>query len=512
MAFRPIRRALLSVTTRPAWSSSAAGWRPRRRARLHRRHRRGPARGRLTVIEVGELTGSPEMLDGRVKTLHPGSTAASSPAATMPRTSPRWKQHGSRRSTWSWSTSTRSRHRRLRRRLRSRIEQIDIGGPAMIRAAAKNHDGVAVVVEPADYAALWTAVEAGGTDDALRRRLAAKAFARTAAYDAAIAAWLARETGEAFPERCPVPARRRSLLRYGENPHQRAALYATGGEPMGLAAAVSSRARSCRFNNLNDADAASRSWPTSPSPLLPSQARQPMRRGRRRRLGRGLPQGPGLRPEERLRRRRRLQPPARRRGRARDRRDLHRGGDRPRRRCGARAVFAAKPNLRLLTLDAMPDPVRAGHDVKWLAGGFLAQDRDTASLLPPSSTSPPAARPPRRSWPTCASPGRWSSTSSPTPSCLRAAAARSASAWARPAAWTPCSSPSGGPASMPAAGPASWPRTPSSPSPTASQAAIEAGATAAIQPGGSVRDQEVIAAADAAGIAMVLTGIRHFRH
>ena len=138
----------------------------------------------------------------------------------------------------------------------------------MLRAAAKNHAGVAVVVDPADYAALLAALEAsGGTDGRLRRRLAAKAFARTAAYDAAIAGWLARETGDELP-RAPrsLPARAASLLRYGENPHQRAAFYVTGAGPgpgrrhaapgQGAVVQQPHRRRRGRW----------RWWPSSPSP------------------------------------------------------------------------------------------------------------------------------------------------------------------------------------------------------------------------------------------------------
>ena len=149
------------------------------------------------------------------------------------------------------------------------IEQIDVGGPAMIRAAAKNCDGVAVLVEPGDYAPLLAEFAAkGGTDGALRRRLAAKAFARTAAYDAAISTWFAREIGEEFPERVVLAGSRKQLLRYGENPHQRAAFYATGAAPGGLAAAPSCRARSCRSTTSTTPIPRWRWWPSSPQPAV----------------------------------------------------------------------------------------------------------------------------------------------------------------------------------------------------------------------------------------------------
>ena len=138
------------------------------------------------------------------------------------------------------------------------IETIDIGGPALIRAAAKNHGGVTVVVDPGDYQAVIAAMTAGGgaTDGALRRRLAAKAYARTAAYDAAIATWFADRRGEAFPERMVFAGERVRLLRYGENPHQAAALYAGGAARPGAATARQLQGKALSFNNLNDTDAA----------------------------------------------------------------------------------------------------------------------------------------------------------------------------------------------------------------------------------------------------------------
>ena len=138
------------------------------------------------------------------------------------------------------------------------IENIDVGGPAMIRAAAKNHDFVTVVVDPSDYADLMQELTThqGASCLDFRRRLARKAFARTAAYDAAIAHWMAQDLGEPFPERMSVAGTRKSLLRYGENPHQRAAFYVTdSGEP-GLATAKQLQGKELSYNNLNDTDAA----------------------------------------------------------------------------------------------------------------------------------------------------------------------------------------------------------------------------------------------------------------
>ena len=134
----------------------------------------------------------------------------------------------------------------------------------MIRAAAKNHDGVAVVVDPPTTALLLASSRPGRHGGALRRRLAAKAFARTAAYDAAIAGWLARETGEEFPERVVLAGTRRQALRYGENPHQRAAFYATGADGPRRGRG-SSRARSSPSTTWSTPTPRWRSWPSSPS-------------------------------------------------------------------------------------------------------------------------------------------------------------------------------------------------------------------------------------------------------
>ena len=138
------------------------------------------------------------------------------------------------------------------------IENIDIGGPAMIRSAAKNHAHVTVVVDPADYAQVMADMASGGgaVSGALRRRLAGAAYARTAAYDAAIARWLAAETGETLPERLAVSALRRQALRYGENPHQAAAFYVGGDARPGVATGEQIQGKELSYNNLNDTDAA----------------------------------------------------------------------------------------------------------------------------------------------------------------------------------------------------------------------------------------------------------------
>jgi phosphoribosylaminoimidazolecarboxamide formyltransferase/IMP cyclohydrolase len=257
----PIRRALLSV-------SDKAGLEPLAAALVARGVELVSTGGTATALralghavkDVAELTGSPEMMDGRVKTLHPrvhggllalrnnedhvqamadnGIAAIDLAvinlypfAATVAKGAPRDEI----------------------------IENIDIGGPAMVRSSAKNHDFVAILTSPDQYDEFIAALDAndGATPLALRRRLAAAAFAHTAAYDAAVASWFAfADQGEMFPAVLPVALTRKETLRYGENPHQQAALYLPQGRSYGIAAARQVQGKELSYNNLNDADGA----------------------------------------------------------------------------------------------------------------------------------------------------------------------------------------------------------------------------------------------------------------
>jgi len=213
----------------------------------------------LAVIDVAELTGYPAMMDGRVKTLHPGvhggilavrGNSAHTEAMRAHRIRPidvvvvnlyPFEETVARGASFA-----------------DCIENIDIGGPAMIRAAAKNHGDVVVVVEAVDYAALLDefARHGGMTTLDLRRRLAAKAFARTAAYDAAIANWFASELGQSAPDYRAVAGRLIEELRYGENPHQAAAFYRIPEKRFGVATARQVQGKQLSYNNINDTDAA----------------------------------------------------------------------------------------------------------------------------------------------------------------------------------------------------------------------------------------------------------------
>ena len=216
----------------------------------------------LTVLDVADVTGFPEMLDGRVKTLHPmihggllGIRGNADHAAAM-------EAHGIQGidliaiNLYPFEeTIARGAD------FTEAIENIDIGGPAMIRAAAKNHDGVAVLTDPDDYASVLSEMAANGGSTLLdtRKTLAAKAYARTAAYDAAISNWFAAQLGEAAPKHYTLPGTLRQTLRYGENPHQSAAFYVSpqnGRVRPGVATARQLQGKELSYNNFNDTDAA----------------------------------------------------------------------------------------------------------------------------------------------------------------------------------------------------------------------------------------------------------------
>ncbi|WP_264817830.1 bifunctional phosphoribosylaminoimidazolecarboxamide formyltransferase/IMP cyclohydrolase, partial [Acidomonas methanolica] len=211
----------------------------------------------LAVTDVSEHTGFPEILDGRVKTLVPQIHGGILGRRDLADHAVQMEEHGiapidlvcvnlypfaaTVASGAGWDDC---------------IENIDIGGPAMIRAAAKNHDHVAILTAPDQYAALTAALAEGGTTADQRRHWAAAAYAHTAAYDSMIAGWFARQLGETFPPVLTISGARREVLRYGENPHQEAAFYVTGEARPGVATARQMQGKALSYNNLNDTDAA----------------------------------------------------------------------------------------------------------------------------------------------------------------------------------------------------------------------------------------------------------------
>ena len=339
----------------------------------------------LGVRDVAGITGFPEMLDGRVKTLHPmvhgGLLARRGDPAHMAAL----HEHGIAPidllvvNLYPFEATLAAGAGYA-----DCVENIDIGGPAMIRAAAKNHADVAVLVEPADQAEVLAAVEAeGGTRYALRQRLAARAYALTAAYDAAIAGWMARETGDDTPHRRAFAGRLAQPLRYGENPHQRAAFYLDGSARPGVATARQLQGKELSYNNINDTDAAFEAVadldPGAPAVVIVKHA-NPC----------GAATAPTL-------------AEAYARAHDCDRVSafggivaLNRPLDGPTAEriaeiftevviapdadAAARAVFARKKNLRLLLTDGLPDPAAPRLAWRQVAGGFLVQDHDTGRL------------------------------------------------------------------------------------------------------------------------------------
>ena len=211
----------------------------------------------LRVRDVSEVTGVPEMLDGRVKSLHPAIHGGLLARRDLPEHMTAIRQQGIAPIDLVAVNLYPFRETAERDRVSSEdvIEQIDIGGPSMLRSAAKNHAAVTVIVDPADYSRVLAALEARTDDSTLRRELAAKVFAHTAAYDAAIAAWFAEQRGELFPERIAVSFDRAAGLRYGENPDQRAAFYVEH-RGAGLAGLIQRGGKELSFNNLLDLEGA----------------------------------------------------------------------------------------------------------------------------------------------------------------------------------------------------------------------------------------------------------------
>jgi len=476
------------------------------------------------VVEVGEHTGFPEIMDGRVKTLHPrihgGLLARRDDAAHVAA----MQAHGIAPidllvvNLYPFeATIARGAD------FATAIENIDIGGPAMIRAAAKNHDSVAVVVEAADYAALVAEMDAhgGATTAALRRRLAAAAYARTGAYDAAISRWFAAQNGDAWPARLVLAGERREVLRYGENSHQAAAFYAGGPARPGVATARQLQGKELSYNNYNDTDAAFEAVAefADPACVVVKHA-NPCGVAR------------GATPREAYLRALDCDPVSAFGGIVALNRplDAETAGEiaklfvevivAPEATAEAQAIIAAKKNLRLLVTGGVPDPAAGGLSVRTLAGGYLVQDRDAgrvarADLRVVTKRAPDArelddllfafavakhvksnAIVYARDGATVGiGAGQMSRIDSSRIAAWKAAEGAKAAGEARSRA-----------IGSVVASDAFFPFA------DGLVAAAEAGVTAVIQPGGSIRDAEVVAAADARGLAMVFTGMRHFRH
>jgi phosphoribosylaminoimidazolecarboxamide formyltransferase/IMP cyclohydrolase len=401
------------------------------------------------------------------------------------------------------------------------IENIDIGGPALIRAAAKNHDFVGVLTDPAQYEEASAEIDAhGGLTDGTRRRLAAAAFAHTAAYDAAVADWFAAQAGDEFPERLSVTAVLRQTLRYGENPHQRAAFYATDRRP-GVASARQVQGKELSYNNVADTDAAIECAAEfdAPSVVIVKHA-NPC----------GAASAATLAEAWALALR--CDPVSAFGGIIAVNRTLDAAAAEamaeifsevivaPDADAAALAVLARKKNLRVLLTGAMPDPAQPGRMLRSVSGGLLAQSRDggrigAGDLRTVTKRAPDAAetadlifafRVCKHVKSNAIVHARGGATVGIGAGQMSRVDSARIAAWKAEQAALAAGLPDTLARGAVVASDAFFPFA------DGLEAVIAAGATAVIQPGGSIRDAEVIAAADAAGIAMVFTGMRHFRH
>jgi len=476
----------------------------------------------LTVKDVSDLTGFPEMMDGRVKTLHPKVHGGLLAVRDDPHHAAAMAEHEIGAidlvvvNLYPFAQTVAKGAARD-----EIIENIDIGGPSMVRSAAKNHAYVAIVTDPADY----DAVAQGETTIEQRKVFAAKAFAATAAYDAMISSWFAfADQGQAFPDTLSVPLKKGAELRYGENPHQSAALYLPfGPSARGIAQAEQVQGKELSYNNYNDADAALElvsEFRDGPPTVVIVKHANPC----------GVATGETLIEAYQaalacdsvsafggiIAVNRPLDGPTA---------EAMTGiftevVAAPAADAAAREVFAKKKNLRLLITGELPDPKRPGLQMKSIAGGMLVQSRDNGQVVEGELKVVTKRAPTSQELADCRF--AWTVAKHVKSNAIVYAKGGSTAGIgagqmnrvesARIAAWK----------AKDAADKAGWAEPRTIGSAVASDAffpfadglltAVEAGATAVIQPGGSMRDAEVIAAADEAGLAMVFTGMRHFRH
>jgi len=475
----------------------------------------------IAVKEVSEHTGFPEILDGRVKTLVPQIHGGILGRRDLPEHVAQMQQHAIAPidlvavNLYPFEATV-----ARGAAFDDCVENIDIGGPALIRAAAKNHDHVAILTDPAHYADVLAQLAEGGTTLELRRRLAGEAYARTAAYDAAIAAWFGAQRNDPLPARFAIAGTRRQTLRYGENTHQQAACYVTDPRP-GIATARQVQGKELSYNNLNDTDAAFECAAefADPTVVIVKHA-NPCGVATATSLAEAWDSALRCDPESAFG------------GIIAVNRTLDADAAEkmasifseviiaPDATDAAIAALARKKTLRLLLTGGLPDPAAPGMAYKSVAGGFLVQSRDAGRItaadlkvVTRKATTEQELADLIFAFRVC------KHVKSNAIIYAKGAATVGIGAGqmsrvnsSRIAAWK----------AQDAADKAGLPQSLAIGSVVASdaffpfadglQAAIAAGATAVIQPGGSMRDNEVIAAADEAGIAMVLTGMRHFRH
>jgi len=481
----------------------------------------------LKVIDVAALTGFPEMMDGRVKTLHPKVHGGLLGIRDNKEHAGAMETHGIKPidllvvNLYPFEATVAKGAA-----YDDCIENIDIGGPAMIRAAAKNHGDVAVVVEPADYARVIEELKqhSGMTSLELRQKLAAKAYARTAAYDAAISNWFADTLHDDAPDYRAFGGKLIEALRYGENPHQSAAFYRAPGERFGVATARQLQGKQLSYNNINDTDAAYECVAEfdpqrGPACVIVKHA-NPC----------GVAEGASL--VEAYRKALACDPTSAFGGIVALNGKLDADAAKaiteifteviiaPEASDDAIKIVAAKKNLRLLLAGGLPDPRGKGLTVKSVAGGLLVQSRDNAVVDEMQLKTVTKRAPSEKELAdmrfafrvakhvksnTIVYAKDRATVGIGAGQMSRVDAARIAARKAEDAA-----------KEMKLKAPLTKGSVVASdaffPFPDGLLVAIEAGATAVIQPGGSVNDDKVIAAADEHNVAMVFTGTRHFRH
>ncbi|MGB3536719.1 MAG: bifunctional phosphoribosylaminoimidazolecarboxamide formyltransferase/IMP cyclohydrolase [Mesorhizobium sp.] len=524
----PVRRALLSVSDKTGLVEFAGAL---AKAGVELVSTGGTAKAiaaaGIAVRDVSELTGFPEIMDGRVKTLHPSVHGALLGVRDDPEHAAAMHKHGIEPiDLVVVNLYPFEEVRRSGAEYAAIVENIDIGGPAMVRASAKNHAYVAVVTDPEDYASVLNAIEVnlGSLSLDFRKKLAAKAFARTAAYDAAISAWFAEALAVEHPSWRAFGGKLETVMRYGENPHQSAGFYVTGEQRPGVATAKQLQGKQLSYNNINDTDAAfelvGEFDPARSAAIAIIKHANPC----------GVAEGKTL--KEAYLRALACDPVSAFGGIVAMNRSLDAEAAEeivktfteviiaPEASEEAARIVAAKKNLRLLVTGGLPDPRADATTVRSVAGGLLVQDRDH-SVVDDLDLKVVTKRAPttkemadlkfafrvakhvksnaivyvRDGATVGIGAGQMSRVDSSRIAARKAVDAAEAAGGGEPLT-----------KGSVVASDAFFPFA------DGLLSAIEAGATAVIQPGGSMRDDEVIAAADEHGIAMVFTGVRHFRH
>jgi phosphoribosylaminoimidazolecarboxamide formyltransferase/IMP cyclohydrolase len=480
------------------------------------------------VRDISDLTGFPEMMDGRVKTLHPKVHGGLHGVRDNAEHASAMDEHGIAPidlvvvNLYPFEATV------MRGASRDEIiENIDIGGPSMVRSAAKNHAFVTIVTDPADYPELLAELEQndGATSLEFRKRMAAKAYALTAAYDSMISQWFAfADQGERWPPSWTFSSKLKMPLRYGENPHQKAALYIPAGpHARGIAQAEQVQGKELSYNNLNDANAAlelvSEFRDGDPTVVIVKHA-NPCGVATRASLLDAWSEALACDSVSAFG------------GIVATNRPLDGSTAEaiaqiftevvvaPDADAEARSIFAKKKNLRRLLTGDLPDPARPGQTLAIITGGMLVQDRDNGRISRDDLKCVTKRQPTEQELADClfawivakhvksnaivyakdgvtagVGAGQMNRRDSARIAAIRAREAAEANSWSEPRT-----------VGSAVASDAFFPFA------DGLLSAAEAGATAIIQPGGSIRDEEVIAAADEAGLAMLFTGMRHFRH